>query len=605
MKPRDEAGEASGGSKFVAMGDTGKEKVVPKTSFREALINVPGVTGDEEEEIPAVWENEILPEDRWYLESDEEQSLNHDSAGKTPVIPVSDDEIKDWSKPWKLTLIVNVMDKKLNFRVLESKINRDWARTGKVKIIDLPRGYYAVQFDKEEDYQQVLFKGPWMVADHYLLVQRWRPNFLNIAKREKRVAVWIKVPELALELYNLKFLTRLGNTLGLFLKMDSLTTFQSRGQFARICVELNLAKPLIPFVEVRGEKVKLEYEGLHAVCFRCGIYGHKVEACTAMKSHKVPTVGEGGAEVVQGGAKGGHDNVKEGITQTVARKEVGPEVSGATIECSTFPTAEVGVPGREDTVSTVSRDVNLEEDSDQGIFGPWMLAQRKGKRKVKGQALSKGIKKNSVEKKKKGWSGEGSRFDALEGSQEILLELGHAGVNGQAEQVSNVSGPEGIKPVTSKHGPVNQSKASSTSGDKKSSLGPRLRDAKKEARSSRALKKAFQFPHEPGVLVGKENVRPKVNPLVKVFVKRGGKPPDTQGHVILDRGKKDDVVAMEGVEEELTSQRSKGGNHHGENGDKASIVSIEMAIPSGSIVGTGCKQPSEVLSEQKTPKLSL
>lgn len=58
-----------------------------------------------------------------------------------------------------------------------------------------------------------------MVAYHYLLVQRWRPNFINRAKKESKVVVWIMIPELALELYNLKFFTRLGSSLGNFLKM--------------------------------------------------------------------------------------------------------------------------------------------------------------------------------------------------------------------------------------------------------------------------------------------------------------------------------------------------------------------------------------------------
>lgn len=30
---------------------------------------------------------------------------------------------------------------------------------------------------------------------------------------------------------------------------------------------------------IRGEKLFLEYEGLHAICFRCGKYGHKKDHC--------------------------------------------------------------------------------------------------------------------------------------------------------------------------------------------------------------------------------------------------------------------------------------------------------------------------------------
>lgn len=45
-----------------------------------------------------------------------------------------------------------------------------------------------------------------MVADHYILVQRWHPNFLNSAKTESKVVVWLRTPELPLELYNDIFL---------------------------------------------------------------------------------------------------------------------------------------------------------------------------------------------------------------------------------------------------------------------------------------------------------------------------------------------------------------------------------------------------------------
>lgn len=112
------------------------------------------------------------------------------------------------------------MGKKINYRVLENKITRDWANKGKVKIIDMPRGFFAVHFENEDDYKHALFEGPWMVADHYLLVQRWRPNFLKRARRESKVAVWVRIPELPLELYNQKFLTRLGGALGGYLRLS-------------------------------------------------------------------------------------------------------------------------------------------------------------------------------------------------------------------------------------------------------------------------------------------------------------------------------------------------------------------------------------------------
>lgn len=243
-------------------------------SFREALLKVTGMT-EGVEMLEEDWNDEEMPENRWYEDQEDYHVKVHELSGGIPVISVSDEEINDWNNCWSKTLVINVLGRKVNYKALENKLNRDWAKTGPIKIIDMPRGFYAVQFDKDEDYNNALFKGPWMIADHYILVQRWRRNFLKSAKMVKKVAVWVRVPELPLELYNDKFLTRLGNCLGVMLKIDRLTSFHHRGQFARLCVEINLANPVIPQVVVRGEKLNLVYEGLHTICFHCGVYGHE------------------------------------------------------------------------------------------------------------------------------------------------------------------------------------------------------------------------------------------------------------------------------------------------------------------------------------------
>lgn len=85
----------------------------------------------------------------------------------------------------------------------------------------MPKGYFLVHFSAEEDYNHALYEGPWMVADHYLIVQRWRPMFLQSADLVKKVAVWICIPRLPFELYHSQFLWRIGSGLGTMLKVTS------------------------------------------------------------------------------------------------------------------------------------------------------------------------------------------------------------------------------------------------------------------------------------------------------------------------------------------------------------------------------------------------
>lgn len=253
-------------------------------SYKEKLLNLEA--GVDDTFLGAVhMPDEELAENRWYVEREEEREVTGNDSTPYPEVRVSDEELADWCSKWERTLVVNVLGKKVNFKVLENKIKREWTKTGKIQIIDMPRGYYAVKFTSDEDYKHALMEGPWMVADHYLLVQRWRPNFLKNADTVRRIAVWLRIPELPLELYNDKFLWRLGSTIGCMLKIDHLTSIHSRGKFARICVEVDLSKKLVPKVMVRGELLNVEYEGLHAICFSCGMYGHKVANCPTVIQH--------------------------------------------------------------------------------------------------------------------------------------------------------------------------------------------------------------------------------------------------------------------------------------------------------------------------------
>ncbi|KAI9084222.1 hypothetical protein K1719_033893 [Acacia pycnantha] len=67
--------------------------------------------------------------------------------------------------------------------------------------------------------------------------------------------------------------------IGKMIKVDRSTSVYDKGGFARICVELDLKKPLVPTYMVFGEERQIIYEGLHHVCFACGKYGHQKTGC--------------------------------------------------------------------------------------------------------------------------------------------------------------------------------------------------------------------------------------------------------------------------------------------------------------------------------------
>lgn len=255
------------GSSKDDIGGGGQNLRPTESTYKEKLLNLFG------EEVPEKIDFQAF-------KKFESETASEDKTGTGLVIPLSDEEWQSWSQPWQKTLVVKVLGKSVSFKSLEGFLQQWWIRNGTIRIVDMVDGFFLVYFSSDQDYNYALFEGPWLIQDHYLIVQRWRPFFLQSAEISSRVAFWLRIPKLPLELYNTPFLHRIGSSLGTMLRIDKMTSIHSRGRYARICVEMDLSKPLVPHIEVQGHRLPLEYEGLHQICFDCGRYGHKVGQCS-------------------------------------------------------------------------------------------------------------------------------------------------------------------------------------------------------------------------------------------------------------------------------------------------------------------------------------
>ncbi|KAF7824071.1 uncharacterized protein G2W53_022215 [Senna tora] len=279
--------------------------------------------------------------------SDSDVSCEEDDDGSPfvscPKLKFTQEELDEWCSPWKLTLIVHLMGRTVGVTFMKNRLEKLWKRDGDVSIIDLEQGFFAVSFTNQNDFVYAYQEGSWMVADHYLVVQRWRPNFNpKDANEVTKIAAWVRVPSLPLEFYNARCLWRIGDLVGRALKIDPTTSLTSRGKFARICVEINLKKQLVQQVEVRGRCYAVEYEGLHMVCFHCGRYGHTRDFCMLKKE-----------------AEGKEKPQQVDLNEVPNDGEQGRDNGG-----ETGPVTVKGAIRQEDN------------NGNDGIFGPWMVVSR-------------------------------------------------------------------------------------------------------------------------------------------------------------------------------------------------------------------------------------
>lgn len=161
-----------------------------------------------------------------------------------------------------------------------------------MELIDPSNDFYLARFSTNEDFVAALQGGPWMVADHLISVAKWHPNFDPYDVKVSKITAWVRFPGIPIEYYNVSALTKLGNLVGKALYVDKTTMNVSRGKYARACVEVDLSKPLLSKFPLKHRIYKIEYEGLHNICFSCGIYGHNQDSCPS-REQTVQQVKEG------------------------------------------------------------------------------------------------------------------------------------------------------------------------------------------------------------------------------------------------------------------------------------------------------------------------
>lgn len=119
----------------------------------------------------------------------------------------------------------------------------------------------------------------WFIFNHFLSVRKWDPKFIASNAQLTYSAIWIKLPELPTEFYDLEILQRVGSKIDTLLKADTCTSAMTRGRYARIFIELPFEKPLTTHVFIGMYRQQILYEGFNLLCTKCGRLGHTTNRC--------------------------------------------------------------------------------------------------------------------------------------------------------------------------------------------------------------------------------------------------------------------------------------------------------------------------------------
>jgi len=166
----------------------------------------------------------------------------------------------------KDALVIKLLGKSVGYNIMRDRLHRLWKLSAGFQIMDNGNGYYMVKFDYAADREKVMDGGPWMMFDHYLTVQEWSEEFASPTAKVENTMVWIRFSGLNLFYYDESVSMAMASTVGRPIKVDTNTLDVTRGRYVRVCVEVNLNKPVVGKVWMKNHWYKVEYEGLHRIC---------------------------------------------------------------------------------------------------------------------------------------------------------------------------------------------------------------------------------------------------------------------------------------------------------------------------------------------------
>lgn len=271
-----------------------------------------------------------------------------------PMITIGSEVLDVMNGLWKHCMIVKVLGRSIPISVIQRKLRELWRPRGAMYVMDLPRQFFLIRFEVEEEYLAALTGGPWKAFGSCLTVQAWSPEFEPLRDEIVTTPVWVRISNIPVNFNHKAILMGIARSLGKPLRVDLTTLRFERARFARVCVEVNLKKPLKGSVLINGERYFVSYEGLTNICPKCGLYGHLVNACLkgASEIAEVAPFSNASLSVISGG-----DRIEsDGFTE-VRRRGRRLEPMPKNVVFSTGGSGSAGNQGR------ILREITVRKDS--------------------------------------------------------------------------------------------------------------------------------------------------------------------------------------------------------------------------------------------------
>jgi len=145
-------------------------------------------------------------------------------------------------------------------------------------------GWIVFVFQSEDDRLKVLNGGPYFAYGRNLMLKIMPRCFRFGSEEMTTVPAWIQLPDLPLDCWNARALSKIASKVGIPISSDKMTRTIDRLSFARVLVEVDVSKDLVTSVAVKLPTgvvydQLVVFESTPIFCKKCRTFGHGEARC--------------------------------------------------------------------------------------------------------------------------------------------------------------------------------------------------------------------------------------------------------------------------------------------------------------------------------------